>query len=56
MMTAMMMAVMVLPKVVVGLLVEMMLIGRASKKMRSELVDLSYFHLFLVLYAKGGGN
>ena len=37
----------------VELLVVMMSIGRTSKKMRSELVGLSSFLLFLVLYAKG---
>jgi hypothetical protein len=47
----MMMAVMV-----VGLLVERMLIGITSKKMRSEFVDVSFFLLFLVLYAKEGEN
>ena len=52
----MMMVILVLLLVVVGLLVEMMLIGRVSKKMRSEFVGLSYFLLFLVLYAKRGEN
>ena len=51
--TTMMMAILVLMRVVVGLLVEMMSIGRLSKKMRSEFIGLSSFLLFLVLYAKG---
>ena len=54
--TMMMMAILVLLPVVVGMLVEMMLIRRVSKKMRSEFVGLSSFLLFLVLYAKGGEN
>ena len=40
----------------VELLVVMMSIGRTSKKMRSEFIGLSYFLLFLVLYAKGREN
>jgi hypothetical protein len=37
-------------------MVELMLTGRTSMKMRSEFIGLSSFLLFLVLYAKGGEN
>jgi len=49
--TMMMMAMMEMLPVV-----EMMLTGRSSKKMRSEFIGLYSFLLFLVLYAKGGEN
>ena len=55
-MTTMTMMAMLVLQVVDGLLVVTMLIGRTFKKMRSKLVDLSSFPLFLVLYAKGGEN
>ena len=49
----MMMVVMVLLQVVVGLLVETMSTGRASKKMRSEFVGLFSFLLFWCFMPKG---
>ena len=51
MMTTMMMAILVLLLVVVGLLVEVMSIGRVFKKMRSEFVGLS--SLFGALCQRG---